>query len=227
MLNKKEHEVMLGKILLAIYSDKELSSVLGFKGGTACYLFYGLPRFSTDLDFNLLKQDKIDFVFEKLSKILIDLGEIKDKKIKYNTIYFLLSYKNDAHNIKIEISTRNIDNNNYQIKNYLGLSVLTMTKDCIFANKLVAVLDRKKLANRDLFDVYYFLKNSWPINEEILIKRTGRTTKEYLKEIIKYLEKNKKINILHSLGEVVNNKQKVWIKEKLIVELLYLLKLNV
>ena len=227
MLNKKEHEVILSKILYAIYSDKDIAPVLGFKGGTACYLFNNLPRFSTDLDFNLLDRGKTDFVFEKLLKILTDFGEIKDKKIKFNTIYFLLSYQKEAHNIKIEISTRSIGKNSYKIENYLGLPVLTMTKDCIFANKLVAVLDRKKLANRDLFDVYFFLKNDWPINDDIIELRTGKNIKEYLKEIVKYLEKNSKINILHSLGEVVDSNQKIWIKDKLIPELLFLLKLKI
>ncbi|EKD56359.1 MAG: hypothetical protein ACD_58C00213G0002 [uncultured bacterium] len=226
MLDKKEHEVVLSKILYAIYSDRDLAPILGFKGGTACYLFYNLPRFSTDLDFNLSQLDRVDFVFKKLLGILVDIGEIKDKKIKANTIYFLLSYKNEAHNIKIEISTRLINENTFEIKNYLGLPILTMTKDCIFANKLVAVLDRKKLANRDLFDVYFFLKNNWPINENIIKLRTGKNTKEYLKEIIKLLEKKSNINILHSLGEVVDSKQKIWIKDQLIPELLFLLKLN-
>lgn len=227
MLDKKEHEAVLSKILFAIYSNEELSAILGFKGGTACYLFYHLPRFSTDLDFNLLENSKVDFVFEKILQALKALGEIKDKKIKFNTIYLLLSYKKKAHNIKIEISTRSIEGNNYKIENYLGLPVLTMTKDCIFANKLVAILDRKKLAHRDLFDIYYFLKNDWPINEDIIRSRTGQSVKKYYKEITKFLEKNPNINILHGLGEVVDEKQKIWIKEKLISELLFLLRLKI
>lgn len=30
--------------------------ILGFKGGTAAYIFYDLNRFSTDLDFDLTKR---------------------------------------------------------------------------------------------------------------------------------------------------------------------------
>lgn len=225
MLDRKIHEQVMGKILFAIYSDKKLASILGFKGGTACYLFYGLPRFSTDLDFNLLKEDQGKMVFDKIKDIISDFGVIKDSIIKANTIFFLLSYEKEAQNIKIEISQRIFADNDYEIKNYLGLPVLVMKKDCIFAHKLAAVLDRKKPANRDLFDVWFFLKNNWPINEKIILARTGLDTKKYLKKIISYIEKQKKMNILHSLGELVDTNQKSFVRDKLISELLFLLKL--
>lgn len=44
-----------------------MSSVLGFKGGTAALLFYGLPRLSVDLDFDLIKPEAISL--ERLKKI--------------------------------------------------------------------------------------------------------------------------------------------------------------
>lgn len=227
MLEIKEHETLLNKILFSIYSDKELALSLGFKGGTACYLFYNLPRFSTDLDFNLLKKDQSETVFRRIKEIIKDYGVIKDSVIKANTIFFLLSYNSKMQNIKIEISQRIFSDDNYEIENYLGLPVLVMAKDCIFAHKLTAVLDRKKPANRDLFDVWFFLKNNWPINKKIIKTRTGLDSKKYLKKIISYLEKHQKINILHSLGELINDKQKSFVKYKLISELLFLLKLYV
>jgi len=48
--------------------------VLGFKGGTAAMLFYGLPRFSVDLDFDLLDSDKKELVLEKISQLLPRYG---------------------------------------------------------------------------------------------------------------------------------------------------------
>lgn len=225
MLDKKMHEQVMGKILFAIYSNENLAQILGFKGGTACYLFYALPRFSTDLDFNLLNPKETESVYEKIKEILAEFGTAKNSFIKVNTIFSLLSYQKDSHNIKIEISRRISPLDQYEVKNYLGLPILVMKKDCIFAHKLIAVLDRKKLANRDLFDIYFFLKNNWPINEEILIEKTGLSVKKYLKKVISFIEKQKSINILHGLGEIVDEKQKQWIKEKLIKELLFLLKL--
>lgn len=46
------------RILKDIYTDPDLNSLLGFKGGTALMFFYNLPRFSVDLDFNLLDAEK-------------------------------------------------------------------------------------------------------------------------------------------------------------------------
>lgn len=44
------------------------------------------------------------------------------------------------------------------------------TKETIFANKLVALTERN--TNRDIYDVYFFFKNMWDINEKIIIERT-------------------------------------------------------
>jgi len=52
------HNNLLVQILKDIYSDTDISPFLGFKGGTAAYLFYDLPRFSVDLDFDLLDETK-------------------------------------------------------------------------------------------------------------------------------------------------------------------------
>ena len=225
MFKRNEHEVVLSKIIYAIYANKKLAPLLGFKGGTACYLFYKLPRFSVDLDFNLIDLKQKDFVFEELEKIIKNFGTIKDKAEKRNTLFFLLSYRRDAQQIKTEVSLRNFAEDKYEIKNYLGLSIPTMTKDCLTAYKLVAILGRKKPAMRDLFDAHFFLKNDWPINEKIILAQTGKKKDQYFKKIIKFLEKNKKINILQGLGELVDQKQKRWIKEELIKELIYLLKI--
>ena len=44
------HKNVLIRILKDIFTDPTIGPVLGFKGGTAAYLFYGLNRFSVDLD---------------------------------------------------------------------------------------------------------------------------------------------------------------------------------
>ena len=47
-----------------------------------------------------------------------------------------------------------------------------MDKASIFANKLVALTDRKIMVNRDLYDICFFYKNNFPINEKIITERT-------------------------------------------------------
>ncbi|MGA2666714.1 MAG: nucleotidyl transferase AbiEii/AbiGii toxin family protein [Patescibacteria group bacterium] len=214
------------KILFDIYSEPTLRQELGFKGGTAAYLFYNLPRFSTDLDFDFLSQGDNQKIFDQVKSIAAKYGEIKDEMIKKNTIYFRLSYRSGDHNIKIEISKRTNLGNTYNIQEYYGLPILVMDKDCLAANKLVAIFDRKKMVNRDWFDCWFFLNNDWPIKKEIIESRTGLKFPEYFRKLAIYLEKNKsRLNILQGLGEVLDAKQKSYVKNKMISDLIFHLKL--
>ena len=98
----------MGRILRDIYSQVAISPLIGLKGGTGAYLFYQLPRFSVDLDFDLFPQDEKTpkLVFEKIKSILGKYGEVKDSYIKRFTIFFLLSYGDSDHNIKLEVNSR-------------------------------------------------------------------------------------------------------------------------
>lgn len=225
MLNKEKHQLLMTQILKEIYSDIEISSLLGLKGGTGAYFFHNLPRFSVDLDFDLIEsnQKNKQLVFNKIENILKKFGTIKEKQIKKWTIFFLLSYGDEDHNIKIEISTRE-NNNKYEPKEYLGISMLSAKKETLFANKLVALTGRKGRAMRDVYDVYYFAKNRWDADEEIIQFWTGRNMKEQLEESIKMVEKINNRDILQGLGEILSEKDKNWAKKNLKQEVLFLLK---
>ncbi|MEA2088254.1 MAG: nucleotidyl transferase AbiEii/AbiGii toxin family protein [Patescibacteria group bacterium] len=228
MLNKEKHQLIMTRILKDIYSDVEISSFLGFKGGTAACLFYNLPRFSVDLDFDLINnfRDSTKIknpVFLKVENILKKYGTIKEKQIKRWTIFFLLSYGDTDHNIKIEISTRQ-HNNQYEIKEYLGIAILVAKKETLFANKLVALINRKNIAMRDVYDICFFARNNWDIDEQIIFFWTDKKLKSYLGECVKKLEKISDRMILQGLGEVLKDKDKIWAKENLKKETIFLLK---
>ncbi len=223
MFDIQNHKYVLVQILKDIYSDREIASVIGFKGGTAAYLFYSLPRFSVDLDFNLLKPDRKDLVFEKMQDILKDYGNIKIAREKRYTIFFLLSYGEKSKNIKVEISKREFPDN-YEVKNYLGIPMLVMVRKDIFAHKLVALLDRRGFANRDLFDLWFFFKNNWQINKEIVELRTKKKFKDYLKDCIKQVKGVNETYILQGLGEVLDAQQRKWVKNSLKKDLIFLMR---
>lgn len=237
-LNTSIHRNLLLQILKDIYGDPEIAPLLGFKGGTAAYLFYDLSRFSVDLDFDIIDTTKKEpaplaaevspsrvenLVFKKIENILKNYGKIKDKAIKRFSLFFLLSYEDKAHNIKIEINRRSFGSN-YELKSYLGVSMLVMVKEDMFAHKLVAMLERIGKTNRDIFDVWFFLKNNWPINEKIILDRTGMMTESFLKKCIKSLEKLGDRSILAGMGEILDEKQKDWVKAKLRSDTIFLLK---
>lgn len=216
----------MNKILKEIYSDISISPLLGFKGGTALYLFYKLPRFSVDLDFDLLDESKKDIVFFKVTKISQKMGELRDSREKYFTFFWLLSYEKGQKQVKIEISKRSLWSS-YEVKNYLGLPVLVMKKEDMFANKLTALLGRKILVNRDIFDIWFMASNNWDINSELLEKRTNLKSEKYIQKCIDYLEKRPPKNILNGLGDLLDNKTKAWVKENLLKDTIFYLRLKI
>jgi hypothetical protein len=227
-LNYGIHKNILVQILIDIYSDTTISPYLGFKGGTAAYLFYGLDRYSVDLDIDILDESKEDYIFEQVEKIVRKYGEVKEAQKKRYNLIFLLSYENkakNAQNVKIEINRRQFGSK-YDVRAFNGVSMLVMIKEDMFAHKLVAMHERLEETNRDIFDVWFFSKNNWEINKEIVEKRTGMTYKKFLKLCIKELEDMDNNDILKGLGELVTEKQKAWIKSKLKLETIIQLKLR-
>jgi predicted nucleotidyltransferase component of viral defense system len=227
MLDAATHKKVLLQILADIYADKELGPFLGFKGGTAAYLFYGLNRFSVDLDFDLLDKTKEEAIFTAIEKIIKKYGTVKEAVKKKSCFLFVLSYNQKikkAQNVKIEINRREFGSK-FELKSYMGISVLVMTKEDMFANKLVAMSERLGKTNRDIYDVNFFAKNNWPINKLIVENRAGLLFKKFLRKIIADLKTFQDKNILDGLGDLVTEKQKVWIKTKLKNETLFLLKL--
>jgi len=222
MLDINQHKLILVQILKEIYSNISIASLLGFKGGTAAYLFYNLPRFSVDLDFNLLDIKRKNDVFQSIQEILNKIGKIKNQREKQATLFFLVSYGEKERNIKVEISKR-IFPDRYEVKNYLGISMLVISKEDMFAHKLVTLSERKIIANRDLFDLWFFMKNNWKVNKDIVKLRTDMDFKKYLQKCIKKVEDINEKYILQGLGEILDDKYKHWIKDNLKKDLLFFL----
>ncbi len=229
MLNKEKHQLIMGQILKDIYTDISIASLLGLKGGTCAYLFYGLPRFSADLDFDLLtpSEKNQEIIFNKIKSILKKYGEIKDIYLKRFTIFALLSYGDEDHNIKIEINVRELTpdiKDYYEIKEYLGISMFIAKKDYLFANKLCALTLRKETTTRDVYDIHYFAKNNWDINSEVIKIRVGKNIKEYLTDCAAFIKKIKDNQILQGLGELIDKKEKTWVKNYLKSDTIFMLR---
>lgn len=225
MLDKEIHRTKLIKILKDIYSDSTLGPLLGFKGGTAAYFFYDLPRFSVDLDFDLLYPEKGDYAYQKIEKILANYGEFKDNADKRNSYLLAISYMERHQNLKVEVYKGN-QNNQYELKSFQGITMQVMLKEDMFANKLLAITGRQKTAVRDFYDAWFFLKQYWDFNEEIIQEKTSKTPREYLQELISYIEEYSNENILNELGYLLDEKQKAWAKAYLKEELIFGLKLR-
>jgi len=224
-LDTSKHKNILIKILKDVYTNTSIGPILGFKGGTAAYMFYELSRFSIDLDFDLLDENKEDFVFQKVEEIARSYGRVKENRKKRFNLFLLLSYEDGAPNIKIEINRRTFGSR-YEMKSYFGIPMLVMIREDMFAHKLVAMYERIGKANRDIFDVWFFLQHDWPIHKEIVEKRTGMPFRDFVQKCVDALEKMPDRGILAGMGELLDEKQKAWAKINLRKDAIFLLKVK-
>jgi predicted nucleotidyltransferase component of viral defense system len=222
-LDYSKHRNILLQILKDIYSDTSISPYVGFNGGTASMMFYDLPRHSVDLDFDLLDETKEHEVFEKIHTIISSYGKITASHMQKHTLKNVISYEQNAQNIKVEVNRRQFGSK-YEMKTLLGISMLVMIKEDMFAHKLMAMLERIGKTSRDIFDVHYFAKNNWPINKKIIEERSGVSFKEALEKSITVLESMSHKRILDGLGELLSEAQKDSIRAKLKDDTIFLLK---
>jgi len=204
--------------LLLTELAKTFPEKIAFKGGTCAYFFYNLPRFSFDLDFDVLREfspaDKDEFL-----SVLSRHGQARDFRDKQNTIFCLFDYGKGHPNIKVELSRRVWKNNIYKPVWFLGVPLAVADETTVLTNKLVALTDRKTAVARDLYDSWYFLKAGFPVNGELIKERTGKDLAEYLKYMAGFIKKTyTPRNVLHGLGDALDEKQKSWAKDHLVSE---------
>lgn len=222
-LDYPKHKNILLQILKDIFSDTSLSPYLGFKGGTAALMFYGLNRNSVDIDLDLLGESKKQEVFDKIKKIAASYGKIVDSRVKRFSLITIISYNLKSQNIKIEVNCRNFGSK-YELKTLLGISMPVMAREDMFANKLMAMYERIGKTSRDVYDVYFFAKNNWPINRKLVENRAKMPFGKVLAMCVNFLEKMNNRHILDGLGEMLTVPQKDWARAKLRTETIFLLK---
>lgn len=220
------HKTIMFQILKDIYSDTRISPFLGFKGGTAALMFHKLDRFSVDLDFDLLDENQEEHVFNQVIEIVQRYGTIRESRRKRFCLFVVLSYEDKGRHIKVEINRRQYGSR-YEIKTYLGVSMQVMVVEDMFAHKLMAMHERIDKTSRDIYDVWFFLKNRTPINKGIVEYRAQMPFDELVKKCISQLEKLNNRQILTGLGELLTPNQKDWAKAKLREETIALLKLRI
>ena len=168
-------EIFQSIALLGLWRGKFFEQA-AFYGGTALRILYGLDRFSEDMDFSLLKQNK-NFSLEQycpfIEKELNSFGfsatvnikkkitntQIESSFLKADTLQqsLVIKSKNITGNtladltIKLEVDTNPPANFNTEIKSVLlpiPFNVKVFMQDCLFAGKLHAILCRNWKSKR-------------------------------------------------------------------------------
>lgn len=198
-IDKKDviHKAWLYKILSEIYSDIFLAQKLYFKGGTCAAMLGYLDRFSVDLDMDFVGDPHdMPLVREKLEHIWSDLGlEIKDQS--KNTIQYFLKYPN-VHGARNTVAIDAVfpvpKANVYEPHRFpdIDRTIICQSKETMFANKLVAVLDRYErqgsIAGRDIYDVHHFFSQNFAFNDAVILERRCIDVKLFITELISFIE---------------------------------------
>ena len=152
-------------------------------------------------------------------------GTTKDEQNKFFTVFFSLSYEPGEYQVKIEINTRETGSR-YEMKSYFGMPMLVATKESMFAGKLVALTQRKEFVSRDLYDAYFFLVQRWDIDTDVLDAYGVKSLKEYLERCIAFVETIPDNTLLAGLGELIDEKDKIFVKSQLKSDTVFLLKVR-
>lgn len=228
------HKAWLYRLLIAISDDDVIMEHLRFKGGTCAAMLGWLDRFSVDLDFDLIQHDvkTIHVIKQRLEKIYQQLGlEIKDDS--KNGLQYFLKYnapKQQRNTIKIDTQYPPPNANQYQAVSLseIDRTMLCQTRETMFANKLVAVLDRWKqhssLAGRDIYDIHHFFITHTHYNSDVIIERRNTTVPIFFKELIDFIEQNvTTTTIQQDLNSLLPKKQFQQIYKTLKTEVVMLL----
>ncbi len=169
-----EQDLIIERVLIAIFSDDFLKNELAFRGGTALHKIYLKPqaRYSEDIDLVQINEGSIGKILDRLKEV-VDFFETKPKvKIKANNNNVIFRFNSEIlpiipMRLKIEINCRehfsvlgfknielNIDNGWFN--GYCELKTYELEE--LLATKLRALYQRKK--GRDLFDLYHSITNS-------------------------------------------------------------------
>jgi len=237
-----EHDLIIARSIVEIFSDDLLRSSLVFRGGTALHKLYLTPqiRYSEDIDLVQINREPINPILKRIREKLSFLGtkRIVKQHIHNNTMI----YRFDTEippvvnmRLKIEINTREhlnilgIKEIPFEMKNgwFSGnCNVTGYEIEELLGSKLKALYGRKK--GRDLFDLYWALTHCDVDIDKLLYcnrlhyenaEQKPPTAKQFLRNMEEKLTDNEFTNDIFSVikPEVEYNQFSAWelVKNKL------------
>ena len=176
------------QIILAGLYNGGFFNEAAFYGGTCLRIFYGLQRFSEDMDFSLLAPNE-DFDFTKYFQPIIDqfalvdrnveikkkdkknFGKVESAFLKDNTDVYDITFQTEKSiKIKIEVDTQPpMSFHTEQKLLLLPESFMTrcFTLPCLYAGKMHALVYRawkNRVKGRDWYDLEWYVRHNVPLN---------------------------------------------------------------
>lgn len=163
-----EQDLIITRVLVAIFSDDFLREHLAFRGGTALHKLYlsPAPRYSEDIDLVQIKEGSIKPIMERIADVITFFEEPRKTEIRGHGAKVVHRFKSEYEEIrmrlKLEINCKEhfnvFDWVDFPIKIENDLfsgdaKIKTYSINELLGTKLRALYQRSK--GRDLFDLNY------------------------------------------------------------------------
>ncbi len=221
----KTNESIVAREFIQVLFLKELysqnfSKGIFFKGGTCIRLIYGGQRFSEDLDFTVMMDEKeFDSIIEKFFREMENKYPIKlkEKESFVGKTFLITARMNSLENsvyIKLDFSFRKdiinpskeiIMENEYPV--VFTNFIYCLSKDELLAGKIRAFLNREKY--RDIYDIWMLLELGAKFDKDLVQKKL-----DYYKEIYSSKDVSERMKTLSSKDFASELKPFVSIEER-------------
>ena len=191
-------------------AKSDAGSHLAFKGGTALKLFYDLPRYSEDIDYDFLGKISPQRMMDILKSLVAKKKwGVTDDAVKYNTILLELRFAGPERNfrIKLEVSTREKELKT-TIQSLRGVPVLTLEPSFLMTEKLITFIERQ--AGRDIIDAWFILDSAYPLDETMLVDNFGGLT-NFFTILLNVIQKADSKKIFRDTGKLLSLDHRNWI----------------
>lgn len=185
------------------------------------------------MDFDLAPHSDKRLLRESLKRIFKESSFTIAQQSK-NELYFIVKYPTPAgarNTLKLSIIDLPVKANEYkpQFLSEIGRYANCQTIETMFANKLVAPVDRYKkyhtIAGRDLYDIHHFFIQGYGFNRNVIVERTGKQPGAYLKQLVLFIQKNvTQKNIAEDLSHLLPPAQFQSVRHTLKIEVLIFLR---
>ncbi len=194
------HKGWLLRLLTAICENPFLSQALGFKGGTCAAMRGFLDRFSVDLDFDILTQEKdIPKIHRALETVFSALGltvHDKSRKIPQYFLKYPVTSSTQRNTLQLDAAFPVPKSNRYEKVRLTEIDriVQCQTLETLVANKLVALIARfertDKIAARDLYDVHRFFFRGYDYAPDVILEQRKESLPIFFESLILLVEKH-------------------------------------
>ena len=172
-------EYLQYKIIEAVF-DSQYGERLAFMGGTAIHMVHANARFSEDLDFDKLGLDRDGFsqLAAQVKRRLVLEGCAAETKVVFRGAYHchvsiadilfasgLSGHKNEKLLISVDAEPQHFQYRRDAVilnKFDLLMRIGVVPPDILLAQKLVAILKRKRTMGRDLYDTLFLFGKTKP-----------------------------------------------------------------